>query len=138
MARTFIVPMVPPVNASKKGTAEDPWRPKYMRELGLGYTNGITFRYWSMYDAIGSDAAMDTLASQPDVHEITPGTSIPANKRNQIANWLAKRNITDADLTLQGDALIAELRRICLLVQSRETAQERATIFSDITGRRWR
>lgn len=134
MARTFIVPIIPPANAQKKGTTLDPWRPKYMRELGLGFTNTTSFRYWMLLEATGSDAAMDTLASQPDVHEITPGTSIPANKRNQIANWLTKRGITDADLTLQGDALIAELRRICALAQSSETEQDRVAIFSDMTG----
>lgn len=132
MARTFVIPVIPPANAQKIGTPEDPWRPKYLRERGLGFTNSTTFRYWMLCEVIGTPAQLDALAAEPDVHEITDA-AIPAGKRTAINNWLAKRGVT-ADLNLTGDALVAELRRICLLVQSRETAQERATIFSDITG----
>ncbi len=134
MARWFVLPMVPPANAQKIGTIDDPWRPKYLRERGLGYTNSTQFRYWILCQVIGTPAELDQLDPLPDVVELVPGRQIPTAKRNAMLNWLAKRGVTDANLTLTGDELAAELRRICTLVQSRETPQERAAIFADITG----
>ncbi len=134
MARWFVLPMVPPANAQRKGTPLDPWRPKYLTERGLGWTASTSFRYWMLCQVIGSDADLDLLDPLPDVVELKPGRQIPAAKRTAMQTWLAKRGVTDADLTLTGDALAAELQRICLLVQSRETPQDRAAIFTDLTG----
>ncbi len=134
MARWFVLPMVPPANAQRKGTPDDPWRPKYLRERGLGHTASCQFRYWILCQVIGSDADLDLLDPLPDVVELKPGRQIPAGKRTAMQTWLTKRGVTDADLTLTGDALAAELRRICLMVQARETDQERAAIFADMTG----
>lgn len=132
--RWFVLPMVPPANAQKKGTESDPWRPKYLRERGLGHTNSTSFRYWMLCQVIGTDAELDQLDPLPDVVELVPGRQIPAAKRTAMQAWLAKRGVSDANLLLTGDALAAELQRICALVQSRETAQERAAIFTDLTG----
>lgn len=132
MARTFVIPVIPPANAQKIGTSEDPWRPKYLRERGLGFTNSTTFRYWMLCEVIGTPAQLDALAAEPDVHEIT-ASAIPAGKRTAINNWLAKRGVT-ANLNLTGDALVDELRRVCLLVQQAETPAIRAALFTDMTG----
>ncbi len=138
MARTFIIPMQPPANPSKIGTFADPWRPKYLRERGLSINNATSFRYWIIGEVSGTPGAEDmqlnALAAMPDVYEINPWTTIPHDKRPALVAWLAKRGITDANLDLQGDALVAELRRVCHVAQAKETAQERLAINADIAG----
>lgn len=140
-ARWFVIPMQKPVDPSGFGTRDDPWRPKYLREAGLGFTDGANFRYWmicrvtygsdDIYDPAG-EALLDTLAARPDVHEIRANTAIPAGKRAALQNWLTKRGVTDANLDLQGIALVNELKRICLQVQRAETQAERDAIRAEL------
>ncbi len=131
MVRWFVIPMRNPSTPDGRGTLDDPWRPKYLQELGLTATNGTSFRYWVLV-SIDDAPALDTLAAYPDVHEITD-RPIPARKRTIIRNWLTKRGVT-ADLTLTGQTLVDELFRVCREVQVAETPAIRASLSADMTS----
>lgn len=62
--------------ADGKGTREDPWRPKYLRELNLRFSSQGNLRS-HMLCAVAEDdgdvANLSELAAQPDVIELPAG-----------------------------------------------------------------
>lgn len=62
--------MQPPGNGTGIGTREDPWRPKYLQELGLDFSSIANFRTHMECYVSGDAQALDELAQKPDVEEL--------------------------------------------------------------------
>jgi hypothetical protein len=88
-ARHFLLPMVGP--ADGKGTRADPWRPKYLRELGLSYSirNGRDF---CLAEVWGDEKALEQLAAMPDVEEVLD-TDAPVEAGKLARTEAATKNL---------------------------------------------
>jgi len=68
--RRFRIPLQAPVNGTGRGTRDDPWRPKYLQELGLDFSSFERTREHMCCVVSGDEAALDHLAQYPDVEEL--------------------------------------------------------------------
>lgn len=76
--RTFIIPMQAPAGTAY-GTRRNPWRPKYLQELGLGFTNSTCIRGPGGYylaEVFGPEDRIEELAAKPDVVELPDTNAI--------------------------------------------------------------
>lgn len=67
--RTFLIPMQAPANGTGKGTRADPWRPRYLQELGLSFSIHNA-RDFCVADVTGPNLVLDQLAAKKDVVEL--------------------------------------------------------------------
>lgn len=84
--RTFLIPMTGPA-AGGKGTREDPWRPKYIREANLRFASRGNLRFAMLCEVQGPDADLEMLAAQPDVIELATGR-LSADTQEKLAQAL--------------------------------------------------
>ena len=69
MAIAFVLcPMIGP--AIGKGTREDPWRPKYLQELGVAFSSMGNRRTEMLCRVEGTEEQLAALAANPDVQEL--------------------------------------------------------------------
>lgn len=61
--------MQAPANGTGIGTRADPWRPKYLKELGLSYTIRNA-REFCLAEVWGEEKALTQLAGMSDVEEL--------------------------------------------------------------------
>lgn len=108
MARYFLIPMQAPANGTGRGTRTDPWRPKYLKELGLSYSIRNA-RDFCLADVWGDDKALDELASMPDVEEVKDSDeALPPEKLTRVAT--ASKDIPLARTATERE-LLASLRQ---------------------------
>lgn len=123
MARLFLIPMQPPQNGTGKGTLQDPWRPKYLFELGLDYaiSNGrdvalVEIPPFDPARVKGTEgevraaearyaASLNALVGKSDVEEIRDDAVVLTDAEKQRAAVLygtlpVARNTTGAELLL--------------------------------------
>jgi hypothetical protein len=67
--RTFLIPMQAPANGTGKGTRADPWRPRYLQELGLSFSI-LNARDFCIAEVTGPNMVLDQLAAKKDVVEL--------------------------------------------------------------------
>jgi hypothetical protein len=116
--RMFLIPMLAPANGSGKGTRQDPWRPKYLRELGLSYSIHNA-RDFCLAEVWGDEKAMDELSTRPDVAELLDtDEAVPASTLARVEGY--GRNMALAREGT-GRELIASLRSA---IHSKQTAEQ--------------
>lgn len=67
--RTFLIPMQSPASGTGIGTRSDPWRPRYLQELGLSFSIHNA-RDFCIADVTGPNLVLDQLAAKKDVVEL--------------------------------------------------------------------
>jgi len=67
--RTFLIPMQSPASGTGIGTRTDPWRPRYLQELGLSFSIHNA-RAFCIADVTGPNMVLDQLAAKNDVVEL--------------------------------------------------------------------
>lgn len=113
--RYFLIPMQAPVNGTK-GTKQDPWRPKYLKELGLNFSIRNA-RDVCLAEVSGDESAMDELAAENDVEEIPDDTDdLPPGRLVRI---VARSGGLPLVVTRSGREVIASLK---LAIQDKQIA----------------
>lgn len=130
--RTFLIPMQAPVNGTGKGTREDPWRPKYLKELGLGLNNASAVRGQEGFylgEVGGPEKAIEQLAAQPDVVELTESDDpLPAAKIAKVEG--VSRNLALARKGT-GREVVASLRQA---MQDKQIATRQQSVGDAVKG----
>lgn len=85
--RTFLIPMQSPANGTGKGTRADPWRPKYLQELGLSFSIQNA-RDFCIAEVTGPNLVLDQLAKKPDVVELRNDGKLPTDEEHARAREL--------------------------------------------------
>lgn len=127
--RVFLVPMVGPLDG--KGTRENPWRPKYLREMNLDFSSQGNLRGCMLCRIEGDDKSLESLAAQPDVVEVVAGQD--ERSKNQVREMTAASGLTleaSADLSLEG------LRASIAAHKRSETKEARDALAESMRSRR--
>jgi hypothetical protein len=82
--RSFLIPMQAPVNDTGKGTRADPWRPKYLMELGLAFSIHNA-RDFCIADVTGPNCVLDDLAARKDVVELRNDGKLLSDEKHSVA-----------------------------------------------------
>jgi len=94
--RTFLIPMQAPANGTGIGTRADPWRPRYLQELGLSFSIHNA-RDFCIAEVTGPNMVLDQLAAKPDVVELrNDGKPLSDEKHAAAAKMLEFANLAQA------------------------------------------
>jgi hypothetical protein len=131
--RTFLIPMQAPANGTGIGTRADPWRPRYLRELGLSFSIHNA-RDFCIAEVTGPNLVLDQLAAKPDVVELrNDGRPLSDEKHAAAARMLEFANVRQAREPVDRH-LIQKLKDAVLHRQ--QTAKPSASLHKAVMQRR--
>jgi hypothetical protein len=130
--RSFLIPMQAPANGTGKGTREDPWRPKYLAELGLTYSIHNA-RDFCIADVTGPNCVLDDLAAKKDVVELRNDGKPLSDEKHAVARAMldfagiqhAKEPINRQVVQKLKDAVLQHQRKAKVSASLRDSVMQR-------------